>query len=145
MSAAKTSAADDEGAAPAGAFAPQRALALDCAAVAGLYALACVLARAAGFDHVSDDDFSRVAIAQTFAHAPRLDPSGTSWLPFPFWVLGGAMAALGRSHAVANAVSIALASIAATTPYLALRFVGLPRGRALFATAFGLALREVLQ
>ncbi|MBN9165887.1 MAG: hypothetical protein BGO98_21245 [Myxococcales bacterium 68-20] len=139
MSAAKTSAADDEDAAPAGASALQRTLVLDCAAVAGLYALACVLARAAGFDHVSDDDFSRVTIAQTFAHAPRLDPTGTSWLPFPFWVLGGAMAVLGRSLAVANAVSIALASITATAPYLALRFVGLPRGRALFATAFALA------
>lgn len=123
--------------ATAGALTPR--LAVDCAVIAGLYALACVLARAAGFDHISDDDFARVTIAQAFARAPRIDPSGTSWLPFPFWVLGGAMAVLGRSLAVANAVSIALASSAASTPYLALRFAGLPRGRALFAVAFALA------
>jgi hypothetical protein len=33
---------------------------------------------------VSDDDYARVVIAQRLSLA--LDPSGTSWLPFPFWL-----------------------------------------------------------
>ena len=61
-----------------------------------------------GFSHVSDDDFARTVIAQTFAGAPKLDPSGTSWLPLPFWLTGGAMMVLGRSIAVARGVAIAL-------------------------------------
>src|SRR4051794_3443153 len=39
----------------------------------------------AGLHALSDDDYARVAIAEAFAGAPRLDPSHTSWLPFPFW------------------------------------------------------------
>ena len=93
---------------------------------------------ALGFDHVSDDDFARVTIAQSFAHAPRLDPSGTSWLPFPFWMLGGAMAVFGRSLAVARVASIAFASLAATLPYLALRMTGSTTRRAGLALAFAL-------
>lgn len=115
-----------------------RALLVDAAGIAILYAAACALARAAGFDHVSDDDFSRVTIAQSFAHSPRLDPSGTSWLPFPFWILGSLMAVFGRSLAVAHVASIVLAALAATAPYLVLRSAGIPRGRALLATAFAL-------
>ncbi|HVH44480.1 MAG TPA: hypothetical protein VM925_19135 [Labilithrix sp.] len=111
-------------------------MAVDSVGIIALHAFACVLARQAGFDHVSDDDFSRVTIAQAFAHAPKLDPSGTSWLPFPFWILGSAMAVLGRSLDVAHAVSVLFASVAATTPCLALRLGGIPRARALFATAF---------
>ncbi|MDF2693251.1 MAG: hypothetical protein K0S65_1634 [Labilithrix sp.] len=111
----------------------------DGAIVAGCYGAACIAARAAGFDHVSDDDFARVTIAQAFAHAPKLDPSGTSWLPFPFWILGSAMAIAGRSLAVALAASILFASLAAATPFLALRACRVPRGRAFFATAFALA------
>ncbi|HSO39257.1 MAG TPA: hypothetical protein VLT33_42315, partial [Labilithrix sp.] len=102
------------------------------------YAAACGLVLALGFDHVSDDDYARVAIAQAFAHRPRLDPSGTSWLPFPFWALGTAMAVLGRSLAVARVASVALASLAAVLPYLALRSAGSTRPRALVATAFAL-------
>ncbi len=61
----------------------------------------------AGFQQISDDDYARITIAQRFVAAPRLDPSGTSWLPFPFWLLGGTLAIVGRSltHArVAGAV-----------------------------------------
>jgi hypothetical protein len=111
----------------------------DVLAIAAIHAIACVLARAAGFDHVSDDDFSRVTIAQSFAHAPKLDPSGTSWLPFPFWLLGSFMLVLGRSLVTARGLSIAFASFAATAPYLALRFSGAPRRRALFACAVAFA------
>ena len=50
-----------------------------------------------GFRQVSDDDYARAVIAEQFAHAPALDPSGTSWLPFPFWLHGGLMMIFGRS------------------------------------------------
>lgn len=93
------------------------------------------MVRAAGFDHVSDDDFARVTIAQAWAHAPRLDPTGTSWLPFPFWWLGGVMAIVGRSLEVARAVSIAVASLAAGLPYLAMRRRGASREMALAGAA----------
>ena len=106
------------------------------AGIAVVHTIACVLARALGFDHVSDDDFARVTIAQTFAHAPTLDPSHTSWLPFPFWILGGLMLLVGRSLLAAQALSITLASLAATTPYLALRYVGVPQNRALLGWTF---------
>lgn len=74
-----------------------------------------------GFSHVSDDDYSRTVIAQTFAHAPRLDPSGTSWLPFPFWITGGAMMVLGRSLMTARVVAWALGVLGALGPYWTLR------------------------
>jgi hypothetical protein len=104
--------------------------------IAVLHGAACALVLALGFDHVSDDDFARVTIAQSFAYAPKLDPSGTSWLPFPFWTLGSLMAAAGRSLTVARAASIALASLAATLPYLALRLRGATRAAGLLAVAF---------
>lgn len=102
-----------------------------------MHAGACIGARAAGFDHLSDDDFARVTIAQAFAHAPRLDPSGTSWLPFPFWSLGLGMMALGRALATAQALAIALNSVAIVAPYLALREAGIDRARALVGLTLG--------
>jgi hypothetical protein len=93
-----------------------------------------------GFSHVSDDDFARVAIAEGFAGAPKLDPSGTSWLPFPFWVNGLAMLAFGRSLAVARAVAFVLGALSVVPPYLAMRAVGCGR-----ATAFaGVAIAAVI-
>ena len=106
------------------------------AIIAVLHGAACALVLALGFDHVSDDDFARVTIAQSFAFAPKLDPSGTSWLPFPFWALGSVMIAGGRSLAVARVASITLASLAATLPYLALRLRGATRSAGLLAFAF---------
>jgi hypothetical protein len=108
----------------------------DVVAIAVGHALLCVGARSLGLDHISDDDFARVTIAQAFAHAPKLDPSGTSWLPFPFWVTGGLMLVVGRSLAIVRALSISIASIAATAPYLALRYAGVARRTALAATVF---------
>ncbi len=67
---------------------------------------------ASGFRHISDDDYSRVVIAESFAHAPSLDPSGTSWLPAPFWIVGSAMMAFGRSLATARVVTMIAALIA---------------------------------
>jgi hypothetical protein len=98
----------------------------------------CVIVLATGFDHVSDDDYARVTIAEAFAHAPRLDPSGTSWLPFPFWWTGSFLALFGRSLSVARFASILLASVGATLPYVALRTVSVDRTRALAGTAFAL-------
>ena len=112
--------------------------ALPAASVVVGFAVACGLVLALGFDHVSDDDYARVTIAESFAHAPRLDPSGTSWLPFHFWALGTGLTVLGRSLVAARVVSIALASFAALLPYRALRIVGLCPPRALVATAFAL-------
>jgi hypothetical protein len=97
---------------------------------------ACVLH--AGFTHVSDDDYARTVIAQQFAHAPRLDPSGTSWLPAPFWIEGGAMLVLGRSLEVARAVAVVLGAASIAAPYLAMRAIGLPRIAAVLATAFAM-------
>lgn len=102
------------------------------------HALACVLVLATGFDHVSDDDFARVTIAETFAHAPRLDPSGTSWLPFPFWWTGAFLSVFGRTLTVARVASVLLASLGACLPYVALRSIAVDRSRALVATAFAL-------
>ena len=110
---------------------------VDAIAIVAIHVGACIAARAAGFDHVSDDDFARVTIAQAFAHAPRLDPSGTSWLPFPFWALGAVMLVAGRALETAQAIAISLNSLALVAPYLALRFVGVGRARALVGIALG--------
>jgi len=65
-----------------------------------------------GFRVVSDDDFARVVIAQRFAAAPRLDPTGTSWLPLPFWMNGAAMKLFGSSLEVARVLAVVSASLA---------------------------------
>ncbi len=93
-----------------------------------------------GFTHVSDDDYARTVIAAAFAHAPRLDPSGTSWLPFPFWVAGLAMMATARSLAVARVVAVVLGAAAVIAPYLAMRTMGMTRSAAWLATFVAMAL-----
>jgi hypothetical protein len=91
------------------------------ASIAALKCVASLLVLSTGFRSVSDDDFSRTVIAEQFAHAPRLDPSGTSWLPFPFWLNGAAMLAFGRSVGVARGVAFAAGIAAPVLFYLALR------------------------
>jgi hypothetical protein len=93
----------------------------------------------AGFTHVSDDDYARVVIAQLFAHAPKLDPSGTSWLPFPFWTVGGLMMLAGRSLAVAQVVAFGLGVLGAALVYVALRAAGVAPWRAAAGTMLGMA------
>jgi hypothetical protein len=93
-----------------------------------------------GFSHVSDDDYARTVIAQQFAHAPRLDPSGTSWLPFPFWVTGTAMAVAGRSLLVARAVAVALSAAGVAAAYVAFRIARMSRGASIAATCIAMAL-----
>jgi Dolichyl-phosphate-mannose-protein mannosyltransferase len=63
---------------------------------------------AAGFRAVSDDDYARVVIAQRFAELPRLDPSGTSWLPLPFWVYGAGFRLLGVGLGAARVTAVIL-------------------------------------
>ncbi|MEM9694911.1 MAG: glycosyltransferase family 39 protein, partial [Myxococcota bacterium] len=94
----------------------------------------------AGFRAVSDDDFARVVIAQQFAHAPSWDPSGTSWLPFPFWLYGGVMAVAGTSLTMARATAF-VAGLAATALLFAAGKVMFGRDRPAFA---GAALATVL-
>jgi hypothetical protein len=93
-----------------------------------------------GFSHVSDDDYARTVIAEQFAHAPRLDPSGTSWLPAPFWLEGTAMLLGGRTLAVARGVAVALGAASVAAPYLAMRVAGMRRLVAIAATAVAMAL-----
>jgi hypothetical protein len=82
---------------------------------------------------VSDDDFARIAIAQRFAEAPSLDPSGTSWLPLPFWIYGTAFATFGNGLGVARVVAVALGILAALLVWLAARWFGAGRVGALAA------------
>ncbi len=104
-----------------------------------LGALALLLARTgamlyvlhAGFAQVSDDDYARTVIAESFAHAPRLDPSGTSWLPLPFWLTGATMMAFGRSLATARGLAFVLGTAAPLVLYGAMRAVQVPRISAL--------------
>lgn len=93
-----------------------------------------------GLSHVSDDDYARTVIAEQFAHTPRIDPSGTSWLPLPFWVEGAAMMVAGRSMEVARAMAAALGAVSVAAPYLAMRAVAMKRMAAVAATAIAMAM-----
>jgi hypothetical protein len=93
-----------------------------------------------GFTHVSDDDYARTVIAEQFAHTPRLDPSGTSWLPLPFWVEGGAMMVAGRSLEVARGVAVAWGALSCAAPYIAMRLTGVSRAVSVVAVAVAMAL-----
>jgi hypothetical protein len=44
--------------------------------------------RAHGLVALSDDDYARIVIAEQQSRVPQFDPSGTSWLPLPFWIYG---------------------------------------------------------
>jgi len=99
---------------------------------------ACVLR--AGFSHVSDDDYARTVIAQQFAHSPRLDPSGTSWLPLPFWIAGAWMRLFGRSLGTSRAIAVVLGALGVAAPYGAMRAVRVPRAAAAGATGIAMAL-----
>jgi hypothetical protein len=93
-----------------------------------------------GFSHVSDDDYARTVIAEEFAHHPRFDPSGTSWLPLPFWVSGAAMILCGRSLGAARAVAVVLGIASTAAPYAALRAGGASRRTSFVASAVAMAI-----
>jgi hypothetical protein len=86
-----------------------------------------------GFQAVSDDDYARLVIAQRFAEAPSLDPSGTSWLPVPFWIYGTAFALFGTGLGVARVTALGLGALSAVTVWAAARAVGSNRAGALVA------------
>lgn len=90
-----------------------------------------VVALALGFRAVSDDDFARVVLAQTWAQAPRLDPTGTSWLPAPFWLSGAVLRVFGPSLDVARATAFVLGLAASAVIYLAARWITEDRRSAL--------------
>lgn len=79
------------------------------------------MVRGLGFEALSDDDFARVTIAQAFAFSPTLDPSGTSWLPFPFWLTGAIMMVFGRSLAVAEVAAVCVACASELLVYASAR------------------------
>jgi len=96
-----------------------RSIAKDAALVALVKLASAGVALAWGFRAVSDDDFARVVIAEEWARSPKLDPTGTSWLPLPFWIVGLVMRVFGRGLDVARAVSIALGVASALVVYVA--------------------------
>ena len=118
----------------------RRGRAVDVAILFALKAAISAWILSRGFTHVSDDDYARVVIADTFAHAPKLDPSGTSWLPLPFWIYGGAMAAMGATLATARAVGCVLGVLATAPPYFALRGIGVGRAPAVLGVATAMAI-----
>jgi len=95
---------------------------------------------ALGYVALSDDDYARVTIAQRFAAHPRLDPSGTSWLPFPFWWTGAAMRLLDPSLDVARIAASAAAIGSTWLLFAAGRMWGFSIGRAWIAAFLANAL-----
>lgn len=90
---------------------------------------------AGGFFAFSDDDFSRVVIAQRFAAHASLDPSGTSWLPLPFWMTGSAMAVFGRSLGVARGVALVSGVLSVLLVHRAASWLGASRPAAFAGAA----------
>ena len=99
-------------------------------------AVACLSAWHSGFRALSDDDYARISIAQRFAHAPHFDPTGTSWLPAPFWFYGAAFRFFGTGLEVARATAIVLSLGATVLVYLAARLLGASGFSALLGAAF---------
>jgi hypothetical protein len=116
------------------------ALVVDAFAIAAFKLLVSALVLARGFRAVSDDDYARVVIAQRFAEAPALDPSGTSWLPLPFWLYGSAFFVAGPDLGVARGVALALGAVSAVLVLIAARWLGASRVGALAAGVVAAAL-----
>ncbi len=93
-----------------------------------------------GFRALSDDDYSRIVIAQQFAAHPSIDPSKTSWLPFPFWLYGTLMAGLGSSLAVARGLGFALGLASSSLLWLAARWLGLSRVASVIGVLIGMTI-----
>lgn len=113
---------------------------LDALALASVRLLVSAVVWWSGFRAISDDDYARVVIAQEFASGPAWDPSGTSWLPFPFWVQGSAMLLFGPALHTATAVAWASGVIATLLIWLGARALGLARGPAFLAAALASAI-----
>jgi hypothetical protein len=85
-----------------------------------------------GFRAISDDDYSRLVIAARFAQHPSADPSGTSWLPLPFWLYGVPMALFGDSLFVGRSVALVLGAASAVLVWQSGRLLGLGERAALW-------------
>lgn len=90
-------------------MAPSRITALHVSSLVAARWLVTTLAGSFGFNALSDDDFARVTLAQAFSASPALDPTGSSWLPFPFWLTGTAMAVFGPTISTAKLTSLVIA------------------------------------
>lgn len=98
--------------------------------------------RTAGFLAISDDDYARVVISQNFAASPTWDPSGTSWLPFPFLHQGTAMMLFSASIEFARAWAFICACVGTLLLYEAARRWQLRVGLAFAAAAAGALLPD---
>jgi hypothetical protein len=107
--------------------------------VAGLKTAISIAVLATGFRALSDDDFARIVIGERFAYAPSFDPSGTSWLPFPFWIQGGVMMAFGRSITSARVTAFVLGVAGALLLWTAARWLGASRRSAIAGAVVGSA------
>lgn len=85
------------------------------------------------FFSVSDDDFARLVIAQRFVELPTLDPSRSSWLPFPFYVQGLVMQAFGATLEIGRQTALFQSAIGALLLYLAARHWGVSRRSSLIS------------
>lgn len=112
-------------------------LGADAAVLLALKASISVLVLGSGFRAISDDDYARVAIAQRFAESPTLDPTGTSWLPLPFYVYGGALRLFGTSLGVARGTAVLLGLGSVLIAYWSARWLGLGRLGALVGAGLG--------
>ena len=94
----------------------------------------------AGFRAVSDDDYARIVIAQRFAEQPSADPSGTSWLPVPFWAYGSVFSVFGGGLGVARATALVLGVFSVLCVWISARWLGAHRRGALIAGLVACAL-----
>lgn len=85
---------------------------------------------------ISDDDFARVVIAQKFAQSPRLDPSGTSWLPMPFYFDGLYMMLRGATLEAAREAAGLRSVLSALLVFTSARKLGIQRIPALITAWF---------
>ncbi len=108
--------------------------------VAALRALSCGVLLALGFRAISDDDYARVVIAQRFAENASWDPSGTSWLPLPFWISGAFLRVFGPELEVARVAGLVCGVLAALLVLLSGRWAGLSDRAALAGALIACAL-----
>ncbi len=117
-----------------------RGVVVDLAAVLLARGIVSAVVASSGFIALSDDDFARTVIAQRFAQTPALDPSGTSWLPVPFWGVGMLMAVAGSTWQVARVAAVLAGLLASVLTWSAARLLGLSRSSALLGTLLTLGL-----
>jgi hypothetical protein len=93
---------------------------------------AVLVLRGLGFEGISHDDAARSLLAVDFAAAPRVDATGSSWLPAHTWLLGTSLRALRPTQLWALSLAAGVASCVAVV--LCARSAG-ARGWALVGAA----------